>query len=91
MGNRQRDPFLELLDLCSECCLFVVEPVDDEGLVVQRHSGSERDISHWIDGGGNEEATVFIFVEGNRVAPYTAYVVRAVSEKYIRDATSARE
>ena len=47
--DRREGAFLVLAGLAGEDCLLVVEPVNDEREVVERHRCTERDISNGVD------------------------------------------
>ena len=91
MGERCRQTLLVFLHFRGDGGLLVVEPVYDEGLIIQGHGGTERDVCHRVYGGRDEETQAALLVVSQRVAPQSTYVVCAVRQQHIRNAPSERK
>lgn len=80
------------LCFAGECHLLVVQPVDCEWSILDRHGGSEWNIRVWTDGDGNVKPQSGVACSTTTpylVLPQSADVVHAVSEQYITHITSA--
>ena len=88
--DRCKRTSLILTRLAGEDGFLVVEPVDDEGKIVERERRTERDIGDGVDRGNDVESEVFFVFTGEAVTPQTTDIVLAVGEENIGDTTSVR-
>ena len=71
--------------------LLVVEPVHDEGEIVEGHRRTEWDIGDGVNGSYDVESKVVFVLAGEAVAPQTTDVVLTVGEEHIGNTTSVRK
>ena len=79
---------LILARFAGEYGLLVVEPVHNEGEIIERQGRTEWDISNGVDGSNNVESEMAFVLAGEAVAPQATDVVLTVGEEHIGNTTS---